>query len=1111
MRDAIKSALSFTWSMSLFGVRQVLSLFPSRGGADTAGAFDSVSRAAAEQLDEPLRAAFRAGEEVMERAFEAWGCAACGAGSGGEAAPEPGSVDLGRLDGRRFVALGEGLAAGVVDFALAAEGQRASFPALLARQMGVAFPQVLLQAPGVGNLPGLPPQPVILPTGFQTTVAEPFPPPGTPANLSWPGLRLADVFEVRPRPPVIHRRDAAQTAANLILGLGALVRGEEGPLPTALEAALGHRPTFALVELGYHEALAAALGEGPALPSAGDFQAAYGRLLAALRGAGAEVLALTIPDPADTAACSPLEAAGRTLKVEPGALAAAYGLDPGDRLTVQGLYAVGYQLLAGATEALPPGSVVPAGRMAEVSEAVAALNGALATVAREHGAHVYDLAACVRRLRREGLAVANRRLTADYLGGFFSLNGAYPGATGHALIADELGELINRTYGAHIAPPDIAAVAAADPVADYRPPRGSNRDRMPAPAAPGSAAPAGTGGEAAASVPGSAGGAGPATTGGAGEAPPARPLELPPGGKQVLPLHRPGSYHGDAIRVVDCGGDRDGRWGSCGGLFFGGLALFQSHLSGNLRLELSPPVDGVSELAGYLDGGLAGDDSVLSAPQLFRLPARGCRVGEVPGAVLRGKLHLATGEVTDLTCTVRFLNSALAVLAQINPHFPTQPIAFPGRYGSAEARCEPRDDGKLDFTFYGSTFLPLGKEMGGETVRYGLPFASAEGNYASFPSRGLTLHPHLRLTTRVEAPAAAGEAPSLPANSVEELTLFTHNSAFGDEFTLETDELRGPAVGRSHLAGRLSIQLGEPGGGSQPVVISSLPPGGYLGPAGDSPLAAQFPGRLPAGPMGHDEFLRFPLRSYFLDAVRFIDDPFDVALGAVDSASGRLINSVLHRGFIGQDLFYALVRIEPRTPRSSFFFRGPARFERTGAGGFAYRFEGKVMIPYPPGFKFPAPDLTTHYVAGPGSRLDPYLWFRGQSEAEPDAGAVLSGQRQEVRSSTGEIFSYTYSIPADPARNTPFFEYTNHSQEGAFRLHTLVWAGFTTSLGAAGSRPDTVSFSGFGSWSKDGKGAPHLVTAQISTAPGAPYVSIQIDGGEVSNVNTKPEGSAARP
>ena len=85
---------------------------------------------------------------------------------------------------------------------------------------------------------------------------------------------------------------------------------------------------------------------------------------------------------------------------------------------------------------------------------------------------VYDLYGLFRRVRKTGIEVGGRRLTADYFGGFYSLNGCYPGASGHAVIAAELVELVNATHGTTYARPDVAAAAAADPVAAYRPPHG---------------------------------------------------------------------------------------------------------------------------------------------------------------------------------------------------------------------------------------------------------------------------------------------------------------------------------------------------------------------------------------------------------------------------------------------------------------------------------------------------------------------------------------------------------------------------------------------------------------------------------------------------------------
>ena len=48
---------------------------------------------------------------------------------------------------------------------------------------------------------------------------------------------------------------------------------------------------------------------------------------------------------------------------------------------------------------------------------------------------------------------------------------------------------------------------------------------------------------------------------------------------------------------------------------------------------------------------------------------------------------------------------------------------------------------------------------------------------------------------------------------------------------------------------------------------------------------------------------------------------------------------------------------------------------------------------------------------------------------------------------------------------------------------------------------DTLVFTGYGTWSKDDD--RHLATVQISVAPDAPFVGIQIDG-TLSNVDLKP-------
>src|SRR5205823_2888771 len=146
--------------------------------------------------------------------------------------------------------------AGMCNFSLFDDDQRESFGAQMARQMNVAFPQALIQPPGLGHAPGFTRLPVRVPFDLQTTVLSEFPPSGPISNLSVPGLTAADAVSLRPDPPVIRQNDADQTAVNFILGMPGLLNGE-GSLPTALEYALQRKPTLAVIELGFAEVLEA--------------------------------------------------------------------------------------------------------------------------------------------------------------------------------------------------------------------------------------------------------------------------------------------------------------------------------------------------------------------------------------------------------------------------------------------------------------------------------------------------------------------------------------------------------------------------------------------------------------------------------------------------------------------------------------------------------------------------------------------------------------------------------------------------------------------------------------------------------------------------------------
>lgn len=1019
-----------------------------------------------------------------------------------------GAVNSGRLDTTSIVVLGEGLAAGMGDFSLYDDAQNYSFPAQMARQMRAPFVQPLIQPPGIGDVPGFASWSVITPSPLQSTVVNQIPPP-PPSNLSVPGLTVADAIRMRPQEPLIDRINGKQTLVNLIVGFNNIAYGLKKPWPTPLETALQLKPTLALVELGFTEALKAAVHGDPArLPDVASFRNDYLSLVRELRMAGAEVVLFTIPDPLDTAYFSSVQTAGPIVKLDPQLLRELWELPADILITANGLNEISFQLYAASIgppsreygiAPLSAGSTLSADLAAQLRSGVQQLNQQITNVGAETEAIVYDLNSLFRQVHKSGPTVGNRTLAGDYLGGFYSLNGYYPGATGQALIANEILGLLNRKFGASFTPIDLAAVMASDSVAAYQKAAGPNWTRqdltspqpLPLPPPPASRPPLPPPQEAVSQVISTE----------------VHALHLPPGLEQVLPIDPDGSYFGDALSAQNCRTPATIQWASCGALYFRGLAMMDSHLSGNLRIKFTPPVNDWTTFQVSFEQGLIGTDAYLAAPVFFVMPGRQQLVGDVPGFVSSGRLNVRTGQVDHtpgaLNIYVNFFNSALFALLRVNPNFPTAPLSFPGPYGSATVRFEQRPDGKLDFIFYGSTFVPLGAG-----TAFPLNFSGPSRQFASIPSAGTALHPRLSLTTKAVAAPPTLETPEIPFNTVQEFTLFSPASSFGDLFTLVACELGGPGLGRSRLLGRLQIQFGPPSRNSVPIAISSTVAGGLLAPLA-SPLQQLFPGRLTPGPEGFYENLRFPLRTYSLNDLAVLDDPFDLSVGAIDLRTGQSLQPLLSRGFINQDLLFALVRVEPRTPKASFFFRGPAILKK-GPAGQVFSFFGQVHIPYDAGYLgnggskqppllFPDPNLATGFPVTGGGALDPYLWYWAlRHPGAPDFVAIDNGD--QAVSSRGEFFSYRFVLPGKPNETQAVFEYENFSQQGKFCMHSLAWIDFTNSSGAEGI--DTVTFCGFGVWSKNGVEEVTQAAGQFFEAANAFYGGIQIGpGGEISNVN----------
>ena len=412
----------------------------------------------------------------------------------------------------------------------------------------------------------------------------------------------------------------------------------------------------------------------------------------------------------------------------------------------------------------------------------------------------------------------------------------------------------------------------------------------------------------------------------AGKAPLPVPLKLPPGLVQTLQVDTPGSYMGDAVRIPDCPKKEDAPFFVCGNILFGGLGLWNTHLKGPLQIKFFPPVNDISHFEITHPFNLTGDDAVLRTPQFYAFGATDNILLDQFNQVSNGDLNLVSGEVTNMKYGVNFFNIWYIALGIVNPRLKAPAFGFPGVYGTAEAVFEQRPDGLLDFTFYGSTFLPLGNNIDGDPVRLPLPFCGPLLQCGSIQVPGLSLHPHLRITTKASPKDPPCDPHCFPVefNSVVELTLNTRFSSIGDDFDLHIPQLGDAAgIGRSQMVGRILVQFGDQHGDYVPVAFSALPPSGFLAPPPEFPITG-----LSLGFLGFDEILQFPLKQYWVQNVALTDDPFDMPVGELNLKTGQLVGGLLWRSFWTTSLLNAIVaqnngRILPQ----SFLLRGPAFFE----------------------------------------------------------------------------------------------------------------------------------------------------------------------------------------
>lgn len=391
-----------------------------------------------------------------------------------------------QADFSRLVVVGDSLSAGFQNFSLVQSGQVWGYANLIAQQARTPLILPLIAEPGIPN------KLILIPGQAQTIVQAPGISTGRTSpqvqvtNLAVPGHSVLDALNRKPSFPIVNPADQVQTLTNVVLGFPGLFENAALSQVEWVEnfaMAKATAPTTILVWLGNNDALFSVILANPQLltPPA-VFDSLYSQLMDRLSKTGATLVTANIPDvtaiPYLTRADKVVLPIAAATSIPPAILFNLLGVSAGDYL-VPGAVAIIRQMVANhALGPLPSLCPVPlsglpvsqtacvlfAAQISTIQGAVKSYNAVIAARAGAKGAVVVDISALLQEIADDGIEVGGRRLTTDFLGGLFSLDGVHPSNTGYAIIANEFIKTMNRQLEADIPPLSIEQVAKQDPL-----------------------------------------------------------------------------------------------------------------------------------------------------------------------------------------------------------------------------------------------------------------------------------------------------------------------------------------------------------------------------------------------------------------------------------------------------------------------------------------------------------------------------------------------------------------------------------------------------------------------------------------------------------------------
>jgi GDSL-like Lipase/Acylhydrolase len=385
----------------------------------------------------------------------------------------------------RLVVVGDSLAAGVENGSLEGSQQIHGFANVIAGQISTPLQLPLVPSPGAPNVLEL-----LNPGGFPPIIepdpATPltlFPVPNVRENtmqatdLAVPLQTVSDALTLVPS--TTSTTDETQLATDIVLGFPCPFAETFCTPLTQVQQAVALNPSTIIIDIGNDDILGAVTsGQVSTLASSAAaffaaFNQSYGSLLTTLASTKATLLVANIPDVTEAPYFIPVWKLAQAANIPLLQVTRALGLGAFEYVTLDALPAIEGILLQGAPGPLPlfcsassPSTpcYLTVAEAVEVRLATIGLNTIIALQAKAHGAIVVDLFSLVDNLHANGYEVGNLKLTTDFLGGLFSLDGLHPTNTGYAIMANQFIQSMNGAFKTNIQLANVSAVAATDPL-----------------------------------------------------------------------------------------------------------------------------------------------------------------------------------------------------------------------------------------------------------------------------------------------------------------------------------------------------------------------------------------------------------------------------------------------------------------------------------------------------------------------------------------------------------------------------------------------------------------------------------------------------------------------